>query len=184
MVYAFVKTLRSWLLMVLTLALVPQVSAEFIVSVAPTTQLVDSGLTRYSYTINNEASSTQAFIQFQIVVAPGAAPQMLTGPMDWHILFDNKFDIITWTSQQPSTDILPGGTGTFSFVSPFGPGTQEYAAFGFDEVTRDGNVVFGETISPTFSPAAVPEPAALTSGLIGVVLAGAGFWWHRRRASA
>ena len=158
----------------------PHASAGLIVTVNASVTPAGPGLTEYEYDINSDQSNSLAFIQFQLVVAPAADPQLIAGPAGWDVFYDNLFGVISWTSYDPSTDIPPGGLGIFTFESPLSPGTQEYSAAGLDNDTGDYDIAYGETLSPTIS-AAVPEPSSIVLVTSGLIASGLAAWQRRRR---
>jgi hypothetical protein len=62
--------------------------------------------------------------------------------------------IISFFSTDPSTDIAPGSSEEFSFISTSNPIMQPYQLSTFDGT---GNTVGGSVLAPTF----VPEPSSL-----------------------
>jgi len=173
------RSLRWLLPAVLVSAMSTGASADLIISLDATATPAGGGLTRYEYAVTNEATSTLAFIQFQLATSPGANPGMITGPDGWDISFDDVFSVLSWTSFVPATDIFPGHSATFSFVSPLPPGDQEYSAAGFDDATGEGQVLYGITTGPTTTTAAVPEPSSLVSLALGVATYGVAFGLRR-----
>jgi hypothetical protein len=85
--------------------------------------------------------------------------------------------VMEWVSPGPSTDILPGFSGTFSFLSPLPPVSQNYLAIGFSDTGIDFNR--GTTVGPGSAGTAVPEPPTFllfSSALPGLIWYG----WRRR----
>jgi hypothetical protein len=157
-------------------------SAGLITTVSESDTTLGDGSTRYDYVLATDSLSTLAAIQLQISVGPDTNPTNPTGPVGWDFLYDNVFQVVTWFSEGPSSDILPGQSGQFSLVSLLTPGIQQYSIVGIDENTGDSDVALGAANAPTTSSGTVPEPASLVlvgAGAIVLICHGAAGRWRR-----
>ena len=145
------------------------------------------GMFLYDYTVADLATSTSAVSEFDLSLTlspfsgintpPGAPISSITMQPGFINLYSTGDPSISFFSTDPSTDIAPGTSGSFSFTSTYAPVYVPYMLSTFDGT---GSSVSGSI----FAPATVPEPstlalaAAAALGLAGWRLLG------RRRARA
>ncbi len=130
----------------------------------------------YSYLVTDLATSTSNISEFDLdvsggqqamgIITPTGAPlSNITMPTGFINLYTLGDPYISFQSTDPSTDIAPGASATFSFTSPDGPATQAYQ---FVDLNT-GNTMGGTTLSPTpLGAAAVPEPGSLLLVALGI----------------
>lgn len=150
--------------------------ADFTTTVTQITTPVSGNLFRYDYTLTNDPSSTLPITDFFIDVSPDADLQSLSAPAGFIISYSPGDLDVSFSSPDPSSDILPGASGLFSFTSVIGPALAPFLVRGAD------GAVIEENTGMTISPRAVPEPSSLLLGAIGAGFFG--FRLHRRRANA
>jgi hypothetical protein len=163
-------------------ALAPRAGAGFVVTVTADVSQTPSGPYRYAYTLANDAASTLSAFDFLLDVSPLADLQSITTPPGWfpaYVAGDTSLYVLSLT---PATDLAPGTSATFSFLSPLAPGAQAYAISGLNPTTFDFDTQYGTVLSPTVSPVTtVPAPPSAVLALAGVATA-AGAAGVRRRA--
>jgi lipopolysaccharide/colanic/teichoic acid biosynthesis glycosyltransferase len=124
----------------------------------------------YQYTVTNQGQSTdlEAF-SFLLNVAPDSSLSAISGPPGWDLTYSSGDPVVSWDSPSPVFDLLPGATVQYSFLSPLGPGPQDFIALGSDATAT----VFGDAQGTVLGPSAVPEPSTLTLSLLGLFVLGA-----------
>ncbi len=125
------------------------------------------GLYSYTYTVTDLPDSTDTLGGLTVDVDPSADVSDLTGPAGWQSSFDAADALVLWVSPDPSTDIPPGSLGTFSFLSPLPPTSQDYLAIGFSDVGIDFGA--GSTVGPGAPASTVPEPPGIGPLSLGVL---------------
>jgi hypothetical protein len=140
---------------------------DFITTLTVVQDTAPDGLFRYTYTLSNDAASTQTVNLFQLDVAPDANLQAITNTVDWDVTYASGASTIIWTSaflpDFTTNDLDPGTTGLFSFESAFGPDDLPFLIGGRDPTGGLGATSEGFILSP----AAVPEPMGLALLAIG-----------------
>ena len=135
--------------------------ADLIGTVTPTVTPQGGGLFLYSYLVANSIQSTAGMAEFDVSVATSALLSAITNPNGFLALYTPGDTFIQYLSTDPSTDIAPGSSGTFSFTANLPPMSAPYLLRGFDAssnvLQRSGNV-----LAP-----AVPEPSVLLLALVG-----------------
>ncbi len=150
----------------------PSARADLLFSLTPEATTDSSGLFSYSYELMVHPTSELGVSMFVLGASPNADPTEISGPDEWDAFFSDIDGLFFFSSPDTSFDIMPGMSGTFSFLSTLGPGNAPFTAFGFDDLAG----TFGEESGVTFS--AVPEPGSWI--LMGVGLAGFGIFRGRR----
>jgi hypothetical protein len=180
---AIVRVVYRWALaLVLTFVAPVFAKADFLTSLTAQAIQEPSGQFAYTYSVTNLPNSTDTFGGFTVNVDPLALISGIEGPTGWDSSIDTSNNLVAWTSSSPSTDILPGLSGTFSFFSPLPPISQNFLAIGFSDAGIDFNS--GTTIGPgPLSSNAVPEPTSLTLLALGS-LSLLGYGCRRRKAVA
>lgn len=130
----------------------------------------------YSYSLSVDPNSTLGAAQFFLEVSPTANLGAVSAPSGWAEIYSAGDPDIFFLSLDPSTDVAPGMSGSFSFTSTIGPSPGDDLVRGFGD---DGSV--GENSGMILTPASVPEPSSLLLGVLGV--AGAAVWCRTRRWS-
>jgi hypothetical protein len=134
------------------------------------------GLFEYDYTLTDEPASSLAASQLFLAVSPGADLSAVSAPGGWDVFYSPGDPDISFLSSGPSTDIVPGASGAFSFASATGPAAGDDLVRGFDF----NSGTFGENPGTIPTPSAVPEPPSLALGALGAALAAAYLLVHRR----
>jgi hypothetical protein len=165
----------------LGLVIPARAQATFLTSLSgEAVQNPSDGLYTYTYLVTNLSASTDTFGALNVNVSPSAGVLSIAGPDGWLSSFDTADSLVQWFSPGPTSDISPGSSGAFSFVSPLPPVAQDYLAIGFSDVGIDFNP--RTTVGPGVVTT-VPEPSTLT--LLGVAAAGClTCGWCRRLRSA
>ena len=128
------------------------------------------GVYGFRYRVNNSSTSTVDIGEFDLQAAVTADLSSISIPTGFLSLYTPGDVDVSFQSTGASTDIQPGMTDTFSFVSEAGPAADLDDTFSFD----DFSVVNGTTVGPT----AVPEPASAALLAVGAIALR-----RRRRAS-
>jgi hypothetical protein len=174
-------TLTFGLILLFVFGIVPA-RAGMIASVSVDITPEAGGMSLYAYTVSVSSQSTSAVSEFDLNITSGTASGINTpvgAPLS-SITMANGFinlyttgdPTISFLSTDPSTDIMPGTSGMFSFVSTSNPVLQPFLLSTFD---GSGNTVAGSVLAPTF----VPEPSSLalsSLGAMGLI----GWLAHRR----
>ncbi len=172
--------LASVAITVLMLGIVPPVRGGLLTSLTVDVAPQPGGLTRYEYTLTNEATSDLSVFQFSLDVALNADLQLLSGPTGWDIIYNPGDSQVIWSSPDSSTDLLPGNGALFDISSAQGPSLHSYLIAGINEAIPDIETNSGWIAGPGVS--SVPEPSALMLGSIGV-LGLLGYAWRRKHRS-
>jgi len=138
--------------------------AGFVTTVTPTVTTQPGGTFLYSYSVANDVSSTVGIFEFNVAVSTGSMLSQLTAPSGFLSLYTSGDFAVQFLSSDGSSDVAPGFTGVFSFISPLAPGFQSSLTRGFDDA---GGVLFanaGTTLAP------VPEPSTLALFAAGAVV--------------
>jgi hypothetical protein len=141
---------------------------DFLVTLSDDVSRTAGGQYLYQYTLTNEDASDLNAFSFILNVSTGAALDPITGPPGWEITYALGDSVISWDSLSSLTDLTPGASALFTFVSPLGPGPQDYAVLGSDAA----GISFGSVQATTLGPSAVPEPSTLllcSIGLLGLL---------------
>jgi len=149
--------------------------AGMLTTLSVSTKAVAGGLTEYDYTLSNLSASTVDASFLFIAVDTTANLTALTAAPGWDISYATGDQAVAFTSPDPSVDIVPGSTGSFSFDSPLLPFLADYQAAGID---GNGNFVTNDGV---ILSANVPEPASavlLAAGALGMLV------FHRRSKRA
>ena len=97
------------------------------------------GLTLYSYTLTDQPTSTINAEVFILQVSSQANLQTITGPDTWDLAYNPGDSQVIWSSPDPSTDLLPGSSASFTLESSLPPILQDFQLFGADS----SGTVFG-----------------------------------------
>ena len=135
--------------------------ADLVTTVTPIVAPAAGGYS-YTYLVTNTPASTVDVGAFYLGVSDDADLSDITMPAGFLTLYTTGFETIEFASTDSSTDITPGSSDVFSFVSPLPPETLSYANQSYD----DGEFNTGTTLGPI----SVPEPLSLGSMFVGAVL--------------
>jgi hypothetical protein len=155
------------LLFLLFTSMTPRASAGLVTSLTVNTSPEPGGLTLYSYTLSDLASSTLPAVEFTLSVSPTANLGAITGPSGWQITYQAGDSEVDFASPSDATDILPGSQGVFSFTSALTPVSTDYLIIGFDSSTITIDTNQGQIAGPA---TAVPEPCSLHLLCLALVL--------------
>ena len=156
----------SLLALLMGLAAPSAARADFLTSLSGKAVPSSSGdFFTYTYVVTNLSGSTDVFGALNVNVAPSANVSDIMGPTGWLGFFDQTDSLVQWVSPGLTSGLLPGSSGTFSFVSPLAPVSQDYLAFGFSSGGIDTNT--GTTVGPGV---AVPEPGSFVLLSVGCLL--------------
>ncbi len=136
------------------------------------------GLTLLNYTLGTSSDSTLPISEFDLQVGPGVTLSGFSAPVGFDVLYTPGDTSLTFQSSDPLTDIGPGSTGVFAFLTNLAPGPGAYLIRGF---SADGGS-FDQTTPGLIIVSPVPEPSTLALGLIGGVAVWVGA--RRRRPQA
>lgn len=125
------------------------------------------GLNLYQYTITDEPSSSLPAVEFTLTVDASANLTSITGASGWLITYSTSDNIVDWSSPSSSTDLQPGNSAIFSFVSPLGAFQQNYQIVGLTTNPFAIDTKQGQIASPGI--ASVPEPGSLVLFGIGTL---------------
>jgi hypothetical protein len=167
----------SSLICLLILTVTPSRAEVIITSVSDQVTILPGGLVQYNYTLTNQPTSTLPAVLFNLNVDTKADLKAIKSGAGWTTTYSPGAGFIEWDSPGPFTDLVPGSSGTFSFVSPLGPSDQSFFVVGLNDQGIDFNS--GTTSAPG-STAAVPEPSSLAMWGIGVLgLVAAALAWRK-----
>jgi hypothetical protein len=160
--------------MILLVAGIVPARAGLVASVTVDVTPEAGGMSLYAYTLAVAAASTSAVSEFDlnltsetasgIFTPPGAPLSSITMPTGFINLYTPGDPTISFFSTDPSTDIAPGTSALFSFLSISSPTTlQPYQLSTFDG--SGSPPVLGSVLGPTV----VPEPSGLVLSGLGVL---------------
>jgi hypothetical protein len=130
----------------------------------------------YTYTVANPAASTGGVSQFFVTVGPTANLTAITAPTGFDSFYSAGSTVAEFDSFSSATDIAPGSSGVFSFVSAMGPAALPVTARSIDDTSGTFTDVTSASVAP------VPEPSSLV--LCGLGAAGLALAARRRRRIA
>jgi hypothetical protein len=137
-----------------------------------------SGAFSYSYTVKDSTTSSEDIFAFSLFhVGPLLDGSVIT-PAGWFA--DTSSGSVTWSSNDSTFDVDPGGSILFGFKSMGSPGKLAFLLAGSDSVSGDptGDAVSGSTTGPEV----VPEPpSAMVSIPMLACLITARQWLSRAR---
>ncbi len=151
----------------------------FVSSLSTTVGQQVGGLYRYDYTLADDAASTLSVVDFTLAVSTSSTLSALVAPSGWLITYATGDSSVDFASPDALTDITPGTSGAFSFLSPLPPSPGGYDILGLNEDTFELGLIQGNIASPTTST--VPEPSGLVllgTGTLGLI----GYSRRRRKA--
>jgi len=147
--------------MALTLGLAQgQARADLITTVTATVTEIGS-MYQYVYNVQNSAGSTASVGEFDLDVSASATLTSISATTGFLALYTAGDSTMTFDSTDPSTDIAPGATGTFSFMADVPPvlGNELGRSFG------DGTTSSGTVLTPT----GIPEPSVVALSALGAL---------------
>ena len=157
--------------------------SDLIVDISVSVTPQPGGLNLYQYTITDEAASSLPTVEFTLAVDPTANLTSIMGPNDWVLTYSTGDSLVDWSSLSSSTDLQPGNSAIFSFVSPLGSIEQDYQILGLTVDPFQIGASQGQIAAPGIS--SVPEPGSLILLGIGALEVGTILAWRsRRRASS
>ncbi len=140
-----------------------------------------TGLTRYTYTVQNNATSTLPISAFFVNVNPNFNVTQIVAPTGFDISYNPSTpgvggmpstlgdpDIL-FTSSSSATDIAPQGAGVFSFESGGPSGQVPYAFRALDSTGAFASQTPAGLTTVGPAAAAVPEPSSLLLVALGAV---------------
>jgi len=149
-------------------SLAPSARGDLALSLAVDVAARPGGLNLYQYTLSNLSDSTLPVVQFDLAVAAAADLQDVAGPVGWSFDYTPGDVFVSFYSDGPDSDLAPGASGQFSFLSRLGPVLMDYFVVGSDPPIQI--VDQGRIGSP--GAAAVPEPAGLVLAALGLTALG------------
>ncbi len=138
--------------------------AGYLVDISATVTPQPGALDLYQYTIANETGSSLPTVEFTLTIDPSANLTSVTGASGWLITYSAGDNVVDWSSPSSSTDLQPGNSAIFSFLSPLGPVQQDYQIVGLTTNPFAIDTKQGQSASPGI--ASVPEPGSLV--LVGI----------------
>jgi len=135
-----------------------QDSTQDLQTTISTETIAANGFTNYVYSVMNLRNSELPVISVRIQVDVTSKLTSISSPDGWIVHYEDGNEFITWQSQLPANDLLPGDTARYAFSSSLPPNDSSYSLLGFDEVT--GVIQSHEGILPT----PTIEAATRTSG--------------------
>ena len=157
---------------ILTCGLTPARGA-FLATVSATVTNEPGALYFYNYTVSTASASTGSTSDFSLNVNAAANLTGIAAPSGFDIFYVTGGTTLEFQSSDPSTDIMPGTTGSFSFTSVVGPASGTDVLRNIDDVGGTFTDLAGTVLAP------VPEPASLV--LYGVGAAALILATRRRR---
>jgi hypothetical protein len=130
----------------------------------------------YAYTVANPTASTGGVSQFFVIVGPTANLTAITTPIGFDSFYSAGSTVAEFDSISSATDIAPGSSGVFSFLSAAGPASFPVTARSIDDTSGTFTDVTSLSVAP------VPEPSSLV--LCGLGAAGLALVVRRRRRVA
>ena len=151
--------------------------ADYSPTISATVTNEPGGLYLFDYTVVAPSGSTLPVSELYVQVFEGATLSGISAPAGFDVQYTPGDSSIGFLSSDSSTDIAPGLTGTFSFLSTQAPQPGTYLIRGIDATGS----TFDQTPPGLLVAAPVPEPTGLILGLVGGLSVAAGV--RRRRKS-
>ncbi len=130
--------------------------ADFLASVSVTTPALGAS-TAYIYTVTDAAASTENIGQFALAVPLDANLFGFLMPAGYLVDYTPGNPAIFFDSTDPATDIHPGQSASFAFLSALAPASSSFQLFNYDT----GDSLQGTTQGPNDPVSVTPEPESL-----------------------
>ncbi len=151
------RTLLSIMIVGTAWGLVPaSARAGFVASLSATVTPEAGGSFLYAYAINVSPSGTVAASEFDLSLPAPIDPTSIIMPTDFFSFYNYGDPDISFIALDAG--ILPGSSGTFSFMSTYGPGPVDSLVRGLDMSTYNVDDLSGTVSGPV--SVSVPEPSS------------------------
>lgn len=160
-----------WRSLIIGLALfvsTQSVRAEFLVDIASTVQQDSPDSWKYNYVVTNHSTMGERVYVLDVNFGIDVSISGITAPTDWTIFFNPGDSGVSWLSDDPARDILPGMSASFSMLGNAGPDNHVAVASGEDD--QGGGVTFTAFVKGPGPGVEVPEPSSFASLVVGALL--------------
>lgn len=138
---------------------------------------IDQGLFKYDYFLNNESSSTASVLLLEVDLSSEANLQSIVNPVGWDNDYAPGNTVLSWFSTDATFNLQPGGSLSFTFLSPLNATPLPFSVLGLDNVTFDVDSNDGTILSAGVSPSTpVPESSSFSLMVCGFLGLMAGAW--------